>query len=126
MELPGAPRDCSRIIRRSESSSLRQSTGNPMQSAAVVNYSPEPGSVEIREVGPPEIGSQDVLLEVSHVGVCGSDLHQWTARHSWPVNYPVVLGHEFGGHVVAVGNEVEGWSEGDRVVSETAAVIDPA
>ncbi len=35
--------------------------------------------------------------EVAAVGVCGSDLHQWTAEHSWPVNYPVVLGHEFAG-----------------------------
>ena len=38
-----------------------------MQSAAVVNYAPEPNSVEIREIDRPEIGSQDVLLEVSHV-----------------------------------------------------------
>ncbi|MCC9643323.1 zinc-binding dehydrogenase [Rhodopirellula sp. JC740] len=95
-----------------------------MQSAAVVNYAPEAGSVEIREVSHPEIGAEDVLLEVSHVGVCGSDLHQWTADHSWPVNYPVVLGHEFGGTVVGVGSNVQGWKEGDRVVSETAAIID--
>lgn len=95
-----------------------------MKSAAVVNYGTEKGSVEIREIERPTIGDQDVLLEVSNVGVCGSDLHQWTADHSWPVNYPVVLGHEFGGHIVEVGKEVTGWKEGDRVVSETAAVID--
>lgn len=96
-----------------------------MKSAAVVNYAPEPGSVEIRELPTPDFGEQDVLLEVANVGVCGSDLHQWTADHSWPVNYPVVLGHEFGGHIVALGKRVSGWKEGDRVVSETAAVIDP-
>ena len=96
-----------------------------MKSAAVVNYAPEPGSVEIRELPKPDIGEEDVLLEVANVGVCGSDLHQWTADHSWPVNYPVVLGHEFGGHIVALGKRVSGWKEGDRVVSETAAVIDP-
>ena len=94
-----------------------------MTSLAVVNYAPEAGAVELREIERPTIGREDVLLEVANVGVCGSDLHQWTADHSWPVNYPVVLGHEFGGHVVEVGAEVEGWSEGDRVVSETAAVI---
>ncbi len=92
-------------------------------SAAVVNFAPEKGSVEIREIQKPEIGDEDVLLEVANVGVCGSDLHQWTADHSWPVNYPVVLGHEFGGHILALGNRVTGWKEGDRVVSETAAVI---
>lgn len=95
-----------------------------MKSIAVVNFAPEKGSVEIREISKPTIGEEDVLLEVVNVGVCGSDLHQWTASHSWVVNYPVVLGHEFGGHIVALGSSVKGWSEGDRVVSETAAVID--
>lgn len=95
-----------------------------MKSAAVVNYGPEKGSVEIREVSRPEIGDNDILLEVANVGVCGSDLHQWTSDHSWQVNYPVVLGHEFGGHIAALGGNVKGWKEGDRVVSETAAVID--
>ena len=92
---------------------------------AVVNYANAPGAVELRDLPEPEIAETDVLLEVAAVGVCGSDLHQWTADHSWPVNYPVVLGHEFGGTIAALGTRVEGWSEGDRVVSETAAVIDP-
>ena len=95
-----------------------------MTSAAVVNYAPEKGSVAIREVPKPSIGDEEVLLEVANVGVCGSDLHQWTADHSWPVNYPVVLGHEFGGCIAEKGSRVVGWKEGDRVVSETAAVID--
>ena len=71
-----------------------------MKIAAVVNYAREKGCVEIREIEKPSIGEEDVLLEVSNVGVCGSDLHQWTADDSWTVNYPVVLGHEFGGHIV--------------------------
>jgi L-iditol 2-dehydrogenase len=96
-----------------------------MGEAAVVNYSAQKHSVELREIPRPEIGADDVLLEVAAVGVCGSDLHQWTADHSWQVNYPVVLGHEFGGHIRQVGSSVVGWREGDRVVSETAAVIDP-
>ncbi len=94
-----------------------------MPSAAVVNFAPDPGSVEIRELDQPTIGNDDVLLEVAAVGVCGSDLHQWTANHSWPVNYPVVLGHEFGGHILETGSSVSAWSAGDRVVSETAAII---
>ncbi len=94
-------------------------------SAAVVNYAPEKGSVEIREIARPTIGDEDVLLEVANVGVCGSDLHQWTADHSWAVNYPVVLGHEFGGHIIELGSRVTNWKEGDRVVSETAAIVNP-
>ena len=94
-----------------------------MNSIAVVNFAPEKGSVEIRDVKRPIISEDEVLLEVANVGVCGSDLHQWTADHSWPVNYPVVLGHEFGGHIVELGKGVKNWREGDAVVSETAAVI---
>ena len=96
-----------------------------MKAPAVVNFAPEPHSVELREKEQPTIGPEDVLLEVAAVGVCGSDLHQWTSSHSWPVNYPVVLGHEFGGVISAVGGGVKGWKEGDRVVSETAAVVSP-
>ena len=95
-----------------------------MKTAGVVNYGPEKFNVELREIERPTIGADDVLLEVAAVGVCGSDLHQWTAEHSWPVNYPVVLGHEFAGHVIELGGNVRGWREGDRGVSETAAVID--
>jgi alcohol dehydrogenase/L-iditol 2-dehydrogenase len=96
-----------------------------MKSAAVVNFSSAPHSVELREFARPVPGAEDVILAVEAVGVCGSDLHQWTGQHSWPVNYPVVLGHEFGGRIAELGAGVRGWSEGDRVVSETAAVIDP-
>jgi L-iditol 2-dehydrogenase len=94
-------------------------------SPAVVNFAREPHSVEVREIEKPTIGGEDVLLQVAAVGVCGSDLHQWTASHSWQVNYPIVLGHEFGGVIAEVGNQVQGWKAGDRVVSETAAVISP-
>jgi L-iditol 2-dehydrogenase len=96
-----------------------------MKSPAVINFAPEPHSVEVRELERPKIGATDVLVEVAAVGVCGSDLHQWTASHSWPVNYPVVLGHEFAGTIIEKGSSVKGWEEGARIVSETAAIIDP-
>ena len=96
----------------------------PKKIPAVVNYSSDKGSVELREIKLPEIGEHDVLLQVENVGVCGSDLHQWTSEHSWKVNYPVVLGHEFGGLITKIGDKVKKWKVGDRVVSETAAVID--
>jgi len=95
-----------------------------MTSPGVVNFAREKHAVELRDMPRPDIGPDDVLLDVAAVGVCGSDLHQWTADHSWSVNYPVVLGHEFGGHVREIGSNVSGWREGDRAVSETAAVID--
>lgn len=92
---------------------------------ALVNYAPEAGSVELREVDVPDIGPSDVLLAVEAVGICGSDVHQWQNTHSWTVNYPCVLGHEFGGTIARTGTPVEHFAEGDRVVSETAAAVDP-
>ncbi len=96
-----------------------------LKQRAVVNFANVHGAVELRDVEIPEIGPDDILLQVAAVGVCGSDLHQWTAQHSWPVNYPVTLGHEFGGTIAALGERVTNWNIGDRVVSETAAIIDP-
>ncbi len=92
--------------------------------AAVVNFSSSPHSVELRNIPIPDFHDEDILLEVANVGVCGSDLHQWTGDHSWQVNYPVVLGHEFAGRIFKCGKSVRGWKDGDRVVSETAAIID--
>ena len=91
----------------------------------LVNYAKEPHSVELRELPIPEIGEEDVLFKVQAVGICGSDLHQYTGTQSWAVNYPVVLGHEFAGSVAKLGNRVKGFKEGDRVVSETAALLPP-
>ncbi|MEO1860785.1 MAG: alcohol dehydrogenase catalytic domain-containing protein, partial [Verrucomicrobiales bacterium] len=80
-----------------------------MSQNAVVNFSPDPGSVEIREIEYPEPDNDDVIIKVEAVGVCGSDIHQWHSTHSWPVNYPIVLGHEFGGRITETGKNVEGW-----------------
>jgi alcohol dehydrogenase/L-iditol 2-dehydrogenase len=89
----------------------------------LVNYAKDPHSVELRELPIPEIGEEDVLLSVQAAGICGSDLHQYSGKQSWTVNYPVVLGHEFAGIITKAGPRVRGFKEGDRVVSETAAVL---
>ena len=94
-----------------------------MNQSAVVQYALEPLAVELREVVVPEIGDDDVLLRVGAVSVCGSDVHQCYNTHSWPVNLPVILGHEFAGTVAKAGRAVKTFREGDRVVSETAAVV---
>ena len=94
-----------------------------MSEYAVINYSSEAGSVDLREIERPSAGPDDVIVEVGAVGVCGSDIHQWHSSHSWPVNYPVVLGHEFGGRIIELGERVDGWSIDEMVVSETAAII---
>lgn len=93
---------------------------------AVTCYGPARHSVELRDIGLPAIRDDDVLVEVAIVGVCGSDLHMWLGDQSWTVPYPLVLGHEFSGVIRDRGPRVaEQWQVGDRVVSETAAIIDP-
>jgi L-iditol 2-dehydrogenase len=90
---------------------------------AVVHYALERGAVELRDVSMPRIGDNDVLLHVEAVAVCGSDIHQADNTQTWPVRVPVILGHEFAGTVAAIGQGVQEFREGDRVVSETAAEI---
>jgi alcohol dehydrogenase/L-iditol 2-dehydrogenase len=92
---------------------------------AVVHHSLREHAVELRDVPVPQPGMGEVLLRVRGVSVCGSDVHQYHNRQSWPVNVPVILGHEFCGEVAEVGPGVIGFAPGDRVVSETAAEIDP-
>src|SRR4051812_50068541 len=69
--------------------------------------------VTIEELETPAVGPRDVLLEVSHCGICGSDLH--FVVH-WPgAGKPgSVEGHEFSGTVAAVGSEGGEWQGGDR------------
>jgi len=92
--------------------------------AAIVHYALEKFAVELREVPRPGDPAEDeVLLSTRAVGVCGSEIHQFHNTQSWPVNIPVILGHEFTGVVSALGRNAMGFREGDRVVSETAASI---
>lgn len=97
----------------------------PRTMPAVVHHALREGGVELREVPVPDPGPGEVLLRVRGVSVCGSDVHQYHNRQSWPVRVPVVLGHEFCGQVAERGPGVAGFAEGDWVVSETAAEIDP-
>ncbi|MDB5671991.1 MAG: NAD(P)-dependent alcohol dehydrogenase [Alphaproteobacteria bacterium] len=69
----------------------------------------EPFSFERRDPRP-----NDVVIAISHCGVCHSDLH--TARSEWGGTvYPCVPGHEIVGHVTEVGSEVTGFKPGDTV-----------
>ena len=61
-----------------------------------------------------EPGEHDVVIAISHCGICHSDIHQ--ARGEWGNSmYPMVPGHEIVGHVKAVGKGVTKFREGDRV-----------
>jgi threonine dehydrogenase-like Zn-dependent dehydrogenase len=69
--------------------------------------------VEVEQYPVPALGPDDVLLEVSHCGVCGSDIHFVLEGWGQPNS---VGGHEYTGTVAAVGANVSGWAVGDPAV----------
>jgi 2-desacetyl-2-hydroxyethyl bacteriochlorophyllide A dehydrogenase len=74
----------------------------------------EPGSLRVVDVPEPEPGPDDVVVRVGACGICGTDVHIIDGEFP-PTVYPIVIGHEFGGEVTAVGENVTGFSVGDRV-----------
>jgi len=73
----------------------------------------KPGEVVVEERGVPEPGPEEVLLEVSHCGICGTDLHVVLEGMGRPNS---VGGHEYAGTIAAVGERVSDWRVGDDVV----------
>jgi 2-desacetyl-2-hydroxyethyl bacteriochlorophyllide A dehydrogenase len=69
--------------------------------------------IAVEDVPEPDAGPRDVVVEVAACGICGSDLH--TFSEGAFVAPGQVMGHEFAGEVVAVGDEVAGIGVGDRV-----------
>jgi len=80
-----------------------------------------PGKIEIRQTEIPVPSPDEVLIKVSHVGICGSDVHAFEHGPYIPPKDPnqkIGLGHEFSGIVAGLGSNVKGFSEGDRVLIE--------
>ena len=77
-------------------------------------------SLVVEERPLPDLEPDQVLVEVTAVGVCGSDVHFWHEGRlgDWVVDAPLVLGHESGGRIVAVGSAVDASRIGDRVSIE--------
>jgi threonine dehydrogenase-like Zn-dependent dehydrogenase len=69
--------------------------------------------VAVEDRPTPKPGPGELLLEVSHCGICGSDLHflmEWGGRAG------VIEGHEYSGTVAALGPDVAGWAVGERAI----------
>lgn len=77
-----------------------------------------PGETHVRDVDPPAIGPDEILIESKAVGVCHSDFELIDGTYIIPVEYPTIPGHEWSGEVVEVGRDVESFRPGDRVVGE--------
>ncbi len=83
---------------------------------ALVKTQKGEGFIELQDVPEPVNSDDEVLIEVKAAGICGTDIH--VKHDTFPYWPPVILGHEFSGEIVKVGDNVTGWQVGDRVVGE--------
>jgi L-iditol 2-dehydrogenase len=67
--------------------------------------------IRIEEMPTPEMGEEEVLVEMRACGICGSDLMEWYLK----TRAPLVLGHEPAGVIAKKGSRVKGFDVGDRV-----------
>jgi len=81
----------------------------------------EPGVIHTRQLPVPELGPEDVLVQVRRASLCGTDLKirsRHFFKHGGPPVDTFVPGHEYAGVVAAVGTGVDEFVVGDRVVTE--------
>lgn len=71
---------------------------------------------DLVEGSPVKPGAGEVRLDVGYVGICGTDMHIYHGVMDARVNPPQIIGHEMSGVVAEIGEEVEGFEIGDRVV----------
>jgi len=86
---------------------------------ALVKAKAEEG-IWLQEQPRPEIGPNDVLIEISKTAICGTDVHiyNWDEWSQRTIPVPMTVGHEFVGRVAEVGSHVRGFEVGDRVSGE--------
>jgi L-iditol 2-dehydrogenase len=78
------------------------------------------GKMGFEERDIPKTGDDEALVKLEYVGICGSDMHYYETGRigDYIVKPPFVLGHEPGGTVVEVGQNVKHLKVGDRVALE--------
>lgn len=74
------------------------------------------GDIRYDDIADPKCGADDVIVQVSACGICGSDSPRILKDWKYPV--PGVPGHEFAGKIVEVGKNVKNFSNGDAVVAQ--------
>ena len=74
----------------------------------------------LEDVPIPEVGINDVLIKIMRTAICGTDLHiyNWDAWAQKTIPVPMVVGHEFVGEVVSVGENVNDFHPGEIVSGE--------
>src|SRR6266852_5618966 len=99
--------------------SIRFRPRSHLHMQAIIKAQRAPG-LKVATVPKPSPGRSDVLIAVRHAGVCGTDLHiaDWTAWAEGRIRPPLVVGHEFAGEIVGVGDGVTELKVGQLVTAE--------
>lgn len=86
---------------------------------ALSKLKPEPG-IWLTETDTPRPGHNDLLIKIRKTAICGTDMHiyNWDQWSQKTIPVPMVVGHEYVGEVVDMGQEVAGFAVGDRVSGE--------
>ncbi len=79
----------------------------------------KPG-IWLQDTPEPEVGHNDLLIKIRKTAICGTDMHiyNWDEWSQKTIPVPMVVGHEYVGEVVGMGQEVAGFKIGDRVSGE--------
>lgn len=73
--------------------------------------------VEVQDIERPDPAPEDVLVDVKHAGICGSDVHAYLLMDGFDwVQIPRIMGHEYAGTVVETGADVTRFEPGDTVI----------
>ena len=74
----------------------------------------------LQDTPKPEVGHNDLLIKIRKTAICGTDMHiyNWDEWSQNTIPVPMVVGHEYVGEVVGMGQEVKGFEVGDRVSGE--------
>ena len=74
----------------------------------------------LQDTPEPEVGHNDLLIKIRKTAICGTDMHiyNWDEWSQKTIPVPMVVGHEYVGEVVGMGQEVKGFKVGDRVSGE--------
>jgi L-iditol 2-dehydrogenase len=74
--------------------------------------------LEVKDLPAPVPDADEILIEVSACGICGSDVHGYDGSTGRRIP-PIVMGHEAAGTVVAAGSAVQTFKPGDRVTFDS-------
>ncbi len=88
---------------------------------AVVKFRDGKDGWEIRNVLRPDPKPGEVEIAIQAAGICGSELHLYHDHHYYTP--PVIVGHEFCGVITRLGEGVQGWEIGDKVVAENHKTV---